>query len=92
MNCAVFSLRDRIYRPRAAQRQWRIAVPDRRGAVDRTDVSIRYAPRSGARSGVARSLPEDIDGEVVRPAVQGCFTERCTVHRSRNLSTKRQES
>ena len=36
------------------------------------DVAVRYALDPARIATVARALPEDIEGQVVAPAVQGC--------------------
>lgn len=87
------SLRDRIYRPeggRSASGESPFQTVE--GLSIGLDVSIRYALDPARVSGVARSLPEDIDGEVVRPAVQGVLYRTLARFTVREIfSTKRQE-
>jgi regulator of protease activity HflC (stomatin/prohibitin superfamily) len=88
-----FSLRDQTYRPAGAERA-EGAAPFQtvEGLSIGVDVSVRYALDPARIAAMARSLPEDIGGEVVEPAVQGVLYKTLAHYTVREIfSTKRQE-
>jgi regulator of protease activity HflC (stomatin/prohibitin superfamily) len=68
----IFSLRDRIYRPREGRRaEGEAAFQSVEGLSLGVDLTVRYAIDPSRIAQIARSLPPEIDAAVVEPAVQG---------------------
>jgi regulator of protease activity HflC (stomatin/prohibitin superfamily) len=88
-----FSLREQIYRPEGSDSADGSApFQTVEGLSIGLDVSVRYALDPGKVAMIARALPEDIGGEVVRPAVQGVLYKTLARYTVREIfSTKRQE-
>ncbi len=89
----VFSLRDQTYRP-AQIRQAGGAAPLQsvEGMSIGVDLAVRYALDPARLAATAQSLPEDVAGEIVEPAVQGVIYKvfaRYTVREA--FSSKRAE-
>lgn len=81
-----FPLRDQIYRPASADFQ------SVEGLTIGMDIAIRYALDPARIAAIARALPENIDGEVVEPAVQGVLYKTMARYTVREIfSTKRAE-
>ncbi len=88
-----FSLRDQIYRPEGGDSaEGSAPFQSVEGLSIGVDVSVRYALDAARVAGAARSLPEDIGGQVVAPAVQGVLYKTLARYTVREIfSTKRQE-
>ncbi|HZX31026.1 MAG TPA: SPFH domain-containing protein [Rhodocyclaceae bacterium] len=88
-----YSLRDRIYRPTAgASASGPAPFQSVEGLSLGVDISVRYHLDPAQIPATARSLPEDIDGEVVEPVVQGVLYKTLAKYTVREIfSTKRQE-
>lgn len=88
-----YSLRDRIYRPSAgASASGPAPFQSVEGLSLGVDISVRYHLDPARIPAMARSLPEDIDGEVVEPVVQGVLYKTLAKYTVREIfSTKRQE-
>lgn len=88
-----FSLRDRIYRPEDEDRAEGAALFQTvEGLSIGIDMSVRYALDPTRIAAIARNLPEDIDGQVVRPAVQGVLYKTLARYTVREIfSAKRPE-
>jgi regulator of protease activity HflC (stomatin/prohibitin superfamily) len=88
-----FSLRDRIYRPQ----QGRSAAGDApfqsvEGLSLGVDLAVRYALDPAQVGRIARTLPADIDAQVVEPAVQGVAYKTLARYTVREIfSSKRAE-
>jgi len=66
------SLRERIYRPREGRHaQGEAAFQSVEGLSLGVDLTVRYAIDPARVAQIARTLPPEIDAEVVEPAVQG---------------------
>lgn len=84
-----FSLRDQIYRPDSGGDA---AFQTIEGLSIGLDVTVRYALDPARVTAIARSLPENIGGEVVQPAVQGVLYKTLSRYTVREIfSTKRSE-
>ena len=84
-----FSLRDQVYRP---QSEGRTPFQSVEGLSLGIDISVRYAIDPARLAQVARSLPDDIGGQVVDPAVQGVLYKTFSRYTVREIfSSKRQE-
>lgn len=89
----VFSLRDRVYKPRQLTRA---AGPSPVQSVEGLwvgiDLSVRYALDPARVAAMARNLPADLDGEIVEPAVQGIVYKVFARYTVREIfSTRRAE-
>jgi regulator of protease activity HflC (stomatin/prohibitin superfamily) len=87
------SLRDRVFRP-ADSGQASGAAPFQsiEGLSMGVDLSVRYALDPTRLASIAAQLPDDIDGEVVQPAVQGVAYNLFPRYTAREIfSTKRGE-
>jgi regulator of protease activity HflC (stomatin/prohibitin superfamily) len=67
----VFALRDRVYRPPTARADGPSPLQSLEGLSLGADIAVRYAIDPARLRAVAASLPEDVAGEIVEPAVQG---------------------
>lgn len=87
------SLRDQIYRPEGGQSASGSApFQTVEGLSIGLDVSVRYALDPERIAAMAHSLPEDIGGEVVQPAVQGVLYKTLARYTVREIfSAKRSE-
>jgi regulator of protease activity HflC (stomatin/prohibitin superfamily) len=88
-----YSLRDRTYRPQQIMRADGSApLQSVEGLSLGVDLSFRYALDPATVSAVSRNLPEDIDGEIVEPAVQGVIYKVFARYTVREIfSSKRAE-
>jgi regulator of protease activity HflC (stomatin/prohibitin superfamily) len=89
----VYSLRDRSYRP---QQMSRAAGPAPLQSVEGlslgVDLAFRYALDPLKVSTISKNLPDDIDGDIVEPAVQGVIYKVFARYTVREIfSTKRAE-
>src|SRR5471030_3249730 len=83
------SLRDQVYRPAGNDNAPFQSVE---GLALGVDMSVRYALDAGRAAGIAQSLPLDINGSIVEPAVQGVIYKVFTRYTVREIfSTKRAE-
>lgn len=84
-----YPLRDQLYRPAASGDTPFQSVE---GLSFGVELAIRYALDPARITSVARSLPDDIGGEVVQPAVQGVIYKVFARYTVREIfSTKRAE-
>jgi regulator of protease activity HflC (stomatin/prohibitin superfamily) len=87
-----FPLRDQLYDPAAMHGQDSAPFQSVEGLSFGAEMSVRYAIDPKQLSRIARSLPEDIDGKVVQPLVQGSIYKVFTRYTVREIfSTKRGE-
>lgn len=88
-----FSLRDQIYRPDGGDSaEGAGAFQSIEGLSIGVDISVRYALDPSRIASMARALPDDIGGEVVRPAVQGVLYKTLARYTVREIfSSKRAE-
>lgn len=88
-----FSLRDQIYHP-TANISANGAAPFQsvEGLSIGVDMSVRYSLDPSKIAGIAKALPEDINGEIVEPVVQGVLYKTLARYTVREIfSAKRQE-
>ncbi len=86
----VLSLRDQQYRPGRVGNA--VALQSIEGLSIGVDIAVRWALDASRLAAVARSLPENIDGEVVEPAVQGVIYKVFARYTVREIfSSKRAE-
>lgn len=88
-----FSLRDQIYRPTDSMSASGSApFQSVEGLSLGVDISVRYALDPDRIAGMAKTLPEDINGEIVEPVVQGMLYKTLARYTVREIfSSKRQE-
>jgi regulator of protease activity HflC (stomatin/prohibitin superfamily) len=88
-----YSLRDRVYRPvDSAQANGPAPFQSIEGLSLGVDLSIRYALDPARIDFIASRLPEDIDNQVVQPAVQGVIYKVFSRYTVKEIfSTKRAE-
>jgi regulator of protease activity HflC (stomatin/prohibitin superfamily) len=88
-----FSLRDQIYRPEGgASANGSAPFQTIEGLSIGVDISVRYALDPARVATMARTLPENIGGEVVQPAVQGVLYKTLARYTVREIfSSKRPE-
>lgn len=88
-----FSLRDQLYRPTDSSKADGAApFQSMEGLSIGVDLTIRYALDPARISSMASTLPENIGGEIVEPAVQGVIYKILTHYSVREIfSTKRAE-
>lgn len=88
-----FPLRDQVYRPLASARaDGEAPFQSVEGLSLGVDLTVRYALDPSRIGAMARSLPEDLDGQVVQPAVQGVIYKTFTRYTVREIfSAKRAE-
>ncbi|MFS2140319.1 SPFH domain-containing protein [Duganella sp. Dugasp56] len=83
------SLLDQVYRPNRSDKAPFQSVE---GLALGVDLSVRYALDPGRVAGMAQSLPPDINGAIVEPAVQGVIYKVFTRYTVREIfSSKRAE-
>ena len=88
-----FSLRDQVYRPvDGASASGPAPFQSVEGLSLGIDVAVRYALDPQQIAAMARNLPEDLNGEVVEPVVQGVLYKTLARYTVREIfSSKRQE-
>ncbi len=88
-----FSLRDRIYRPtESSEAAGPAPFQSIEGLSLGVDLSIRYALDPAKVAQLAGHLPDDLDGEVLQPAVQGVIYKVFARYTVKEIfSTKRPE-
>jgi len=83
-----FTLRDQVYRPEGDGAPFQSVE----GLSLGVDITVRYALDPARIALVARTLPDDISGQVVEPAVQGVLYKTFSRYTVREIfSSKRQE-
>ena len=83
-----FTLRDQVYRPEGDGAPFQSVE----GLSLGVDITVRYALDPARIALVARTLPDDIGGQVVEPAVQGVLYKTFSRYTVREIfSSKRQE-
>ncbi len=89
----VYSLRERSYRPRQMSRADGPApLQSVEGLSLGVDLAFRYALDPGRVVAISKNLPDDIDGEIVEPAVQGVIYKVFARYTVREIfSTRRAE-
>lgn len=86
----VLSLRDQQYRPGRVGNV--VALQSIEGLSIGVDIAVRWALDASRLAAVAKNLPEDIDGEIVEPAVQGVIYKVFARYTVREIfSSKRAE-
>jgi regulator of protease activity HflC (stomatin/prohibitin superfamily) len=88
-----FSTRDQVYRPeRSAKANGEAPFQSVEGLSLGVDLSVRYAIDPARVAAFSKSLPDDIAGELVDPAVQGVIYKLFAGYTVREIfSTKRAE-
>jgi regulator of protease activity HflC (stomatin/prohibitin superfamily) len=88
-----YSLRDRIYRPAQNAQASEVApFQSMEGLSVGVEMTVRYALDPTQIMGLANRLPDDIDGQVVAPEVQGVIYKVLTSYTVKEIySTKRSE-
>ena len=88
-----YSLRDRVYRPvQSSQAEGAAPFQSIEGLSLGVDLSIRYALDPARIAALSNQLPDDVDGEVVQPAVQGVIYKIFTRYTVKEIfSSKRGE-
>jgi regulator of protease activity HflC (stomatin/prohibitin superfamily) len=86
-----FTLRERVYQPEASRRAAGEApFQSLEGLSIGVDISLRWALDATQLTRIARTLPADIDGEIVKPAVQAVAHQVFARHTVREIfSSKR---
>jgi regulator of protease activity HflC (stomatin/prohibitin superfamily) len=89
----VYSVRDRVYHPaQMASAAGPQPLQSQEGLSLGLDMTVRYALDPARLAEVAGRLPEDIDGEVVEPAIRGVAYKILAAHTVREIfSTQRAE-
>ncbi|MGH8618970.1 MAG: SPFH domain-containing protein [Burkholderiales bacterium] len=89
----VYTLRDQTYRPEGISRAEGAApLQSVEGLSLGVDISVRYALDPAKVAALSKSLPDDIGGEIVEPAVQGVIYKTFARYTVREIfSTKRAE-
>jgi regulator of protease activity HflC (stomatin/prohibitin superfamily) len=86
----VLSLRDQQYRPGRVGNA--VALQSIEGLSIGVDIAVRWALDASRLAAVAKNLPENIDGEIVEPAVQGVIYKVFARYTVREIfSSKRAE-
>ena len=88
-----FSLRDQVYRPEGGDSaEGSAPFQSVEGLSIGVDISVRYALDPNRIASMARALPDDIGGEVVKPAVLGVLYKTLARYTVREIfSSKRPE-
>jgi regulator of protease activity HflC (stomatin/prohibitin superfamily) len=89
----VYSLRDRVYKPEQVRRSTGAApLQSVEGLSVGIDLVVRYALDPARLANTARTLPDNLDGEIVEPAVQNVIYKVFSRYTVREIfSTKRAE-
>jgi regulator of protease activity HflC (stomatin/prohibitin superfamily) len=86
------TLRDRIYKPVTDAATGTVSLQSAEGLTLGVELIVRYALDPNKILGVADTLPDDIGGEVVEPAVQGVIYKVLTRYTVKEIfSAKRAE-
>jgi regulator of protease activity HflC (stomatin/prohibitin superfamily) len=89
----LFNLQDQLYRPtRSSRADGEAPFQSVEGLSLGVDLSIRYAVDPTKLTNMSKSLPENINTEIVEPAVQGVIYKAFTLYTVREIfSSKRAE-
>ncbi|MEW6704766.1 MAG: SPFH domain-containing protein [Pseudomonadota bacterium] len=89
----VYPLRDQVYRPlQVARATGEAPLQSLEGLSIGVDLAVRYALDPARIASLSGALPEDLNGQVVEPAVQGVIYKVFTRYTVREIfSTKRAE-
>ncbi|MFZ6654205.1 SPFH domain-containing protein [Undibacterium sp. TJN19] len=89
----LFNLQDQLYRPvRSSRADGDAPFQSVEGLSIGVDLSIRYAVDPAKLTNISKSLPENINAEIVEPAVQGVIYKAFTLYTVREIfSSKRAE-
>jgi len=89
----VYPLRDQVYRPvQVAKATGESPLQSMEGLSLGVDLAVRYALDPGRIAAMSGALPEDLNGQIVEPAVQGVIYKVFTRYTVREIfSTKRAE-
>jgi regulator of protease activity HflC (stomatin/prohibitin superfamily) len=88
----VYAMRDQVYRPPTLRADGPSPLQSLEGLSLGVDLAVRYALDPARLRAVAASLPENIAGEIVEPAVQGVIYKTFARYTVREIfSTKRVE-
>jgi regulator of protease activity HflC (stomatin/prohibitin superfamily) len=89
----LFSVRDQIYRPQnSAKASGEAPFQSVEGLSIGVDLAVRYAIDPARVAAVAKTLPDDVAGDVVEPAVQGVIYRMFASYTVKEIfSTKRAE-
>jgi regulator of protease activity HflC (stomatin/prohibitin superfamily) len=89
----VYPLRDQVYRPvQLARAEGPSPLQSMEGLSLGVDLAVRYALEATRIAALSGSLPDDLNGQVVEPAVQGVIYKVFTRYTVREIfSTKRAE-
>ncbi|MDR1064693.1 MAG: prohibitin family protein [Azoarcus sp.] len=86
-----FSLRDQVYRP-GKDGESGLTFQSIEGLSLGVDFTVRYALDADRLTTLARALPDDIDGEIVLPIIQGVLHKTFSRYTVREIfSARRQE-
>ncbi len=86
----LYELRDQVYRPaQGARADGGAPFQSVEGLSIGVDLSVRYALDAAKVGAMARDLPQDLDGEVVAPAVQGVIYRVFTRYTVREIFSAR---
>jgi len=86
-----FSLRDRVYQPTKEDGAG-FSFQSIEGLTLGVNYTVRYALDGDKLAGIANRLPDDIDGEVVQPVIQGALHETFSRYTVKEIfSSKRQD-
>jgi len=87
-----FPLRDQVYRPATQRADGPSPLQSLEGLSIGVDLAVRYAIEPARLRAVAASLPDDLQREIVEPAVQGAIYKTFARYTVREIfSTKREE-
>ena len=88
-----YSLRDQVYRPvQSARANGEAPFQSVEGLSIGVDLAVRYALDPSRIAAVAKNLPDNLNGEIVEPAVQGVIYKIFTRYTVREIfSSKRAE-
>ena len=88
----VYAMRDQVYRPPTQRADGPSPLQSIEGLSLGVDLSVRYAIDATRLRAVAASLPDNIEREIVEPAVQGAIYKTFARYTVREIfSTKREE-
>ena len=89
----VYPLRDQVYRPQQGRKaDGEAPFQSIEGLSLGVDLAVRYALDAARIAAMSKSLPDDIGGEIVQPAVQGVIYKVFTRYTVREIfSSKRAE-
>ena len=88
----VFAMRDQVYRPPTERADGPAPLQSLEGLSLGVDLAVRYALDPARLRAAAATLPEDIAGQIVEPAVQGVIYKTFARYTVREIfSTKRAE-